>query len=65
MAFTMVFKLCLSAEKRWRRLNGAEQMTAVITGAKFQDGVRVEDSKSTPYSNNPLRFSMLSAVFDR
>jgi putative transposase len=26
-AFTMVFKLCLSAEKRWRRLNGAEQIT--------------------------------------
>jgi putative transposase len=42
-AFTMVFKLCLSAEKRWRRLNGAEQMTAVITGAKFQEGVRVEE----------------------
>ena len=42
-AFTMVFKLCVSAEKRWRRLNGAEQMTAVITGAKFQDGVRVEE----------------------
>jgi putative transposase len=41
-AFTMVFKLCVSAEKRWRRLNGAEQITAVITGAKFQDGVRVE-----------------------
>jgi putative transposase len=41
-AFTMVFKLCLSAEKRWRRLNGAEQMSAVVTGAKFQDGVRVE-----------------------
>ena len=42
-AFTMVFKLCLSAEKRWRRLNGAEQMTAVITGTKFQDGIRVEE----------------------
>ena len=41
-ALTMVFKLCLSAAKRWRRLNGADQMTAVITGAKFQDGVRVE-----------------------
>jgi putative transposase len=42
-ALTMVFKLCLSAEKRWRRLNGADQMTAVIEGAKFQDGVRVEE----------------------
>jgi hypothetical protein len=43
MVFAMVFRLCLSAEKRWRRLNGAEQMTAVITGAKFQDGVLVEE----------------------
>ena len=42
-AFTMVFKLCLRAEKRWRRLNGAEQLTALMTGAKFQDGVRVEE----------------------
>jgi putative transposase len=43
-AFTMVFKLCLSAEKRWRRLNGAEQMTAIMTGVKFEDGVRVEEN---------------------
>ena len=42
-AFTMVFKLCLSAEKRWRRLNGAEQMTAIMSGVKFEDGVRVEE----------------------
>jgi len=28
----MVFKLCLSVEKRWRRLNGAEQLTALMTG---------------------------------
>ena len=42
-ALTMVFKLCLSAEKRWRRLNGAEQMTAIRTGVKFEDGVRVEE----------------------
>jgi putative transposase len=42
-AFTMVFKLCFSAEKRWRRLNGAEQMTAIMSGVKFEDGVRVEE----------------------
>jgi putative transposase len=42
-AFTMVFKLCLSAEKRWRRLNGSEHLTAVINGVEFQDGVRVEE----------------------
>jgi putative transposase len=41
--FTMVFKLCLSAEKRWRRLNGAEQLTAIMSGVKFEDGVRVEE----------------------
>lgn len=43
-AFTMVFKLCLNAEKRWRRLNGAEQLTAIMSGVKFEDGVRVEDA---------------------
>ena len=42
-AFTMVFKLCLSAEKRWRRLNGSEQLTAVISGVKFRDGIRVQE----------------------
>ena len=41
--FTMVFKLCLSAEKRWRRLNGAEQLTVIMSGVKFEDGVRVEE----------------------
>ena len=45
--FTMVFKLCVSAAKRWRRLNGAEQMSALITGAKFQDGVRVEEDAAS------------------
>ena len=42
-AFTMVFKLCLSAEKRWRRLNGCVHMTAVIEGVEFRDGVRVDE----------------------
>jgi transposase-like protein len=42
-AFTMVFKLCRSAEKRWRRLNGSEHMNAVIKGERFQDGVRVQE----------------------
>ncbi len=42
-AFTMVFKLCISAEKRWRRLNGSQHMTDVIDGVEFQDGIRVEE----------------------
>ena len=41
-ASTMVFKLCLSAEQHWRRLNGAPYLSDVIDGVKFQDGVKVE-----------------------
>ena len=36
---TMVFKLTLSAEKRWRRLNGHKLLADVIAGVKFTDGV--------------------------
>src|SRR6266436_5229085 len=35
---TMVFKLGLEAQKRWRRLNGAELVAKVVTGVKFVDG---------------------------
>jgi len=34
----MVFKLALSAEKRWRRLNGYEQLGLLIGGTQFKDG---------------------------
>ena len=36
---TMVFKLCQSAEKRWRRLRGYKLLAEVIRGVKFIDGV--------------------------
>ncbi len=35
---SMVFKLALSAEKRWRRLNGHEMIAKLIDGFKFVDG---------------------------
>ena len=35
---TMVFKLALEAEKRWRRLNGSALIAKVIDGVKFTDG---------------------------
>ncbi len=35
---TMVFKLFESAQKRWRRLNGAEYLSDVYEGVEFQDG---------------------------
>lgn len=36
---TMVFKLTMEAEKRWRRLNGYQQLAKVIEGVKFTDGI--------------------------
>ena len=38
----MAFKLCLSAQKRWRKLNRSDMMAEVIEGVKFVDGVREE-----------------------
>jgi len=37
---TMVFKLCLSAEKRWRRLQGYRRLGEVIENVKFVNGIR-------------------------
>ena len=36
----MVLKLALSAEARWRKLNGSEQLGALIEGVPFIDGIR-------------------------
>ena len=38
----MVFKLLLTAEQSWRKLNGNELVPLVRAGVKFIDGVRVE-----------------------
>lgn len=38
----MVFKLLLTAEQSWRKLNGAELVPLVRAGIKFVDGIRVE-----------------------
>jgi len=37
---TMVFKLALSAQQRWRILNGAELLKDVINGETFEDGIK-------------------------
>jgi len=37
---TMVFKLALAAEKRWRRLNGNALLADVIRGVRFVDGIK-------------------------
>jgi hypothetical protein len=38
----MVFKLALTAQKRWRALNGSQLIADVIRGVNFVDGVRKE-----------------------
>lgn len=39
---TMVFKLSLTAQKRWRRLNRPELLGELIEGVKFKDGIKQE-----------------------
>ena len=38
----MVFKLCESAARKWRTLNGAKLLPEVIAGIRFVDGERTE-----------------------
>lgn len=38
-SLTMMFKLAQSAEKKWRRLNGHEQIIPLLQGQVFQDGL--------------------------
>jgi len=38
---TMVFKLAMSAQKRWRELNGTKLLAEVIAGVTFENGVRI------------------------
>lgn len=38
---TMIYKLGMCAEKRWRKIRGFAYLAKVIEGVKFQDGVEV------------------------
>ncbi len=38
---TMVFKLALSAQKRWRALNSSKLLGDLIQGAVFEDGIKL------------------------
>ena len=42
---SMVFKLAMSAQGRWRRLNGHEQLGALIEGVQFRDGIKLKEAK--------------------
>jgi len=39
-ALAMVFKLMLSARKKWRRLDGSDHLAEVIHGVTFKDGIK-------------------------
>jgi putative transposase len=40
-SLTMMFKLAQSAQKRWRRLNGHEQIIPLLQGKLFHDGILI------------------------
>jgi len=37
---TMAFKLMMSAQKKWRKLDGQNRLPEIIQGIKFRDGIR-------------------------
>ena len=41
---TMVYKLALAAQKRWRRLNGTALLAKVVEGVQFVDGEIKEEA---------------------
>src|SRR5881398_2834803 len=45
-ALAMIFKLAEAAGKRWRRLNGHNQLPKLILGIKFTDGIEVVRSQA-------------------
>jgi putative transposase len=46
-ALAMIFKLTEAAEKSWRRLDGHNQLSKVIHGVKFTDGIEVRSQAQT------------------
>jgi putative transposase len=40
-ALAMVFKLVEAAQKSWRRLDGNNQLSKLVLGVKFADGIGV------------------------
>jgi len=45
-ALAMIFKLAEAAEKSWRRLDGHNQLSKVILGVKFADGMEIFKSQT-------------------
>ena len=39
-ALAMTFKLISSAKRKWRKLNGSDQLADIIDGVPFKDGIK-------------------------
>jgi putative transposase len=39
-ALAMVFKLMVSAKKKWRKLDGKNRLPEIIQGLEFKDGIK-------------------------
>ena len=55
----MMFKLGQCAENNWRRLRGFDDLSKVIIGVKFNDGVEAESTAAaSPNSNKAQPFEI-------
>ena len=59
-ALAMVFKLVEGAQKSWRRLDGHNQLSKIIEGVKFTDGLEVAARLAAPQV--PSRRHQKSAI---
>jgi putative transposase len=50
--FTMVLKLAIAAQKKWRALNGHPLIADVIEGVRFVDSVKEKAARSYPVHNS-------------
>jgi transposase-like protein len=50
----MVFKLGMSAQRKWRRLRGFAHLAAVIEGVRFQNGLRATPDAALPEPEEEL-----------
>ena len=39
-ALAMVYRLMMSAKKKWRKISGPNRLPEVIQGVEFKDGIR-------------------------
>ncbi len=39
-ALAMVYKLMMSAKKKWRKLDGKNRLPEIIKGVEFKDGIK-------------------------